>query len=123
MIESFKNYQVIVVSGSGAQGAKYNVTVDGTNAETVTGKSTGRWNGAVSFDPAVDHEIKVSTEDGKSNTTIKYVAAEKKITSDDSSVTAVSKYLFSNVDTTSYTKGDGGITFNIKFSFDEKAIW
>lgn len=123
MIESFKSYQVIVLTGSGDQGAKYNVTLDESQIETVTGKSTNRWNAAVSFDPTVDHEIKVTSEDGKSSTTVKYTAVDKKVSSNDSTVTTEVRSLFSGVDTTAYSKTDKGVTFSIKFSFDEKAIW
>lgn len=122
MVESYKKYQVIVLSGPGKEGEDVRLSIDGGSETPVKVKSDGRWVYAVNIDPEKNHEIKVNTT-GSSAISIKYTATGKKIESTVSSVTATTKLLFSDVETKQYQKKDAGIAFDIKFNFDASTLW
>lgn len=122
-IESYKNYQVIVLSGPGVEGDSVNVSIDGSTPTLVNVKSNGQWLFAVNFDPAKNHEIKVEAINTNS-ISIKYDASTKGVSSTNESVIAIAKLLYSNVETKEYTKGDkGDISFDVKFNFDTSSLW
>lgn len=122
LVESYKKYQVIVLTGPGTEGGNVNISIDGGAATAVSVKSNGLWVYAVNIDPAKDHEINI---DGSGNDaiSIKYTAKDKKIASTNSSVTAISKTLFSNVETKQYQKKGAGISFDLKLNFDASTLW
>lgn len=122
MIESYKQYKVIVLSGPGTESGTISLSVDGATPETVAVNSSGRWIYAVSVDPATNHGIKI-TQPEKEEITIKYTADSKKVESTDSSVTAESKNLFTSIETGQYQKKDNYVTFDVKINFDSKSIW
>jgi Tfp pilus assembly protein PilN len=123
-LDSFKGYQVIAITGSGVAGTTVNIKVDSGDSQAVMVKTNGTWIYAANFDPVTDHTITAqgSASDAKI-INIKYTAADKKIVSDDTSVKAGTKNLFSGVETTQYTKKDESVTFDSTFSFDGSALW
>jgi hypothetical protein len=122
LVESYKRYQVIVLSGPGVEGGSVNVSIDSGTATAVNVKSNGLWVYAINIDPDADHEIKVDTS-GSDAITIKYTAKDKKIVSTDAAVTAQAKKLFSNVEAKQYQKKDTGISFDLKLNFDVSTLW
>jgi hypothetical protein len=120
-IDSLKKYQVVSIIGNGDnQGETITISIDGNQVGTAVVKSDGTWIFASNFDPASDHEIKATK--GENTRTLKYTASDKKLTTD-SSLRAEVKSLFSNVETTHYTREGDIINFDLKANFDEKALW
>jgi Tfp pilus assembly protein PilN len=122
MVDSFKQYKVIVLSGTGQEGQAVSVALDASDAGSGKVKNDGTWHHAISFDPGVDHEIKIAVAGGDP-ISLKYTAVDKKIGSTDTTVTAKVENLFTNVTNNKYERVDGEISFDINFNFDRTAIW
>lgn len=120
-IDSYKNYKILTITGSGKVGEDLSVKVDGGEVGTIKVKSTGVWVTGVHLDFSKDHEIKV----GKNEqfVTISYKAEGEKVEGTDGSTGTV-KALFSSVESKAYEKAEGGrVRSNIKFNFDGSALW
>jgi len=148
-IESFNEYKVIVLGGSGKPGQSLKILVDGEEVARSTVKSTGEWVAAINPDPGKDHEIKVVFEDSdkasketaleedgggdienqpsenvkEESIILKYFAENKSIEGTSSQVRANTQKLFSAVHTNEYKREGGLIKFEVKMNFDGKAIW
>lgn len=121
-VESYKEYQVIVLTGSGQPNETLVVTVDSAPAGTAMVKSTGSWVYALHIDPATPHNIKITN--GVRNSDISYVPEGKKLQVAGESVTAQVKNLFTNIETKEYQKKeDGKVSFRTTFSFDGGLLW
>lgn len=121
MVESYKEYQVVVLKGSADANAEVSISLDEGTATTVTADDNGSWNYATNFNPEINHTIAVSS--GITETRLSYDSETKEITSAGEGISAEVKNLFTNVETTAYTKEGNNVTFSISFNFDREAIW
>lgn len=122
-LESYKSYKVISLSGSGEVGSTVNVKIKDGNQTSLKVKSDGRWIYAVSFDPAQNQEIIIDYGEDKTKATVKYDAKTKNIETNEGSIKAEGKNLFSDVGTDKYDKSGEIVKFTAKFNFDGGAIW
>ncbi len=121
-IESFKDYQVVSVSGKGVVGEKITISIDEGAESTTTVKSNGSWNHALSFDPLSDHSIKI-IQNGK-EISVNYSKKTKKlIIPEGHQIAATVSRLFTSVDTKQYTKEGSQVIFDANVSFSKELIW
>ncbi|MDD3481162.1 MAG: hypothetical protein PHW75_02990 [Patescibacteria group bacterium] len=121
MVESYKEYQVVVLKGSAEAGAEVTVSLDEGAEVKVVANDNGSWNYATNFNPAISHSISVTS--GVSETRLSYDSETKEITSAGEGISAEVKKLFSSVETTAYNKEGNNVSFSISFKFDREAIW
>ncbi len=121
MINSYKEYQVVAVSGRAKPGDEVSYSVGGEFSGQVNTKPDGTWNFALSFDPERDQLIMVLFDEEE--LTLEYSAEDKTISSSDEKINFRVADLFSNIRTTEYRKEDRYITFDLSLNFDSEAIW
>jgi len=122
LIESYKNYNIVVLKGTAQPEETITVTLDEGAESIATVSSNGIWNTALAFNPKDDHAITIKTNQNN-EIKLSYDANSKTLSSPESSISAEVKNLFSNIETTQYSKEGENISFNISFNFDSEAIW
>jgi Tfp pilus assembly protein PilN len=127
--ESFKKYELVVLTGSGSWGEQVSITVDDSSGVIVPVKSRNQWVYSLSFDPAVNHKIVVEKRGSGGDavgekTTLTYDSAKKEVTSDNSGQVSVrTAKLFSSVEVSQYKKTGSAVSFDATMSFDGALLW
>jgi len=119
-VTSYKNYELLVMSGTGEWGETAVITVDSQPSVGVPVKSVGTWVYSTPIDLNKDHTIKVVVGDKTDNLT--YTAATKEIKSETGSTTVALKKLFTNVEVKQYSKSDK-VVFSATINYDGALLW
>lgn len=121
-VESFKNYQVVSMSGKGNAGEKVNISIDGGTENAVNIKSNGSWTYAINFNPDSDHAITI-IQDGQ-EIRVSYNRDTKELaTSEGYEIAASVENLFTSVETNQYKKEGNQVNFDSTISFNKDLVW
>lgn len=149
-VQSFKNYQTVKLTGTGAVGKKsLYLTIDDNDPETITVESDGQWSYFLSFDPTIKHKVTISevpqkndlqnsnennqnesintevnqdTESQTYDAMLNYDPLSKQITSDSNKVSTSIKKLFSDIQIKSIDQKDLA-KCDVIMIFDGTVIW
>lgn len=121
LVDSYKIYKVIVISGNASPGDKISVNMGGSS-EDVFVKSDGSWVFPINIDLNTDQEITINLGQDKIEK-IKYLTNDRKLESTSDVIKAEAKNLFTKIEATEYQKKDNIVEFKVKFSFEKGAIW
>lgn len=128
-VESYKKYELVVLSGSGSWGEQAYVTVDDINISTVPVKSNNQWVFSTAFDLNTNHKITIErkTSSGEvvgEKTSFTYDATKKEMTSDQpNGVNIKTAKLFNSVEVSQYKKVGSTVTFDATMNFDGALLW
>lgn len=120
MEESFKNYQIIRLSGFANTGS-IKVSIDSSEPKEIKTRLDNSWSYALGFDPNTNHEIKIDVA-GSESTILNYNAEQKSI-SGPGNINAEIRKLFKAVEMPGYEKQGNRVLFSAKISFDKGALW
>jgi len=129
-VESYKKYELVVLSGSGTWGNQMSITLDDSAPVLIPVKSNGQWVYPIAFDPFVNHKIlveektSVEGEAAKETVTLTYNAESKEITSDKpGEVNVKTATLFTNVEVSQYKKNGSAVSFDATMNFNGAILW
>jgi hypothetical protein len=117
-IESYKNYKVLVMRGTGLPQEEVRLTHNGTDHTTVI-RSDGTWVYAIKAPPESDFNV---TLGGAVTGEIAYVTSTDTL----SSATGVDSQiinLFTEIVTTQYTKEGSKVSFDATYNVNTEALW
>jgi Tfp pilus assembly protein PilN len=118
-IDSYKAYQVLVLSGTGNPQDEVSFALNNKTYSTQI-KNNGSWVLAIKISTKTDFEINAS---GDITGKIKYTSNNETITSEAAGVSAKLINLYSNISTKQYAKEASGVNFDSTFNVGTEALW
>lgn len=119
-LESYENYQAVVLSGTGEPQDEINFEMNSANIGTTRVKSDGSWVYALEVSTEQNFVLEVS---GATQDKITYSATTKELRSESGKVTTGIANLFTNLVTKQYTKDGNGVNFNATFNIATGVLW
>lgn len=120
-IESYKNYQVIVMTGTGTPQEEVSIVFDGGTPAKATVKSDGTWIYATKIDLNENHTVEITS--GTEVSKISYNASTQKITTEQGTASARVENLFSGIETKQYSKEGSTVTFDATLTVQTGVLW
>lgn len=120
-INSYKSYQVITLKGTGDPEKEVEVHLDNALNGTTKVNNSGVWVYSIMLTSDQDHQIIVNVNDSESS--LSYLAAQKTIDSHEETVSAEVIFMFTDINTSQYTKEGTEVIFDSTFNFASEALW
>jgi hypothetical protein len=123
LVDGYKEYEVISVSGVAEPNKVVLITLDGGIGVEVKTKETGSYKYAFKFDSTVDHKIVIQRDGDQQEQSVNYTAATKELKAD-SGITAKTGKLFYDVEVKQYERKENNrIKFGAKYKFNKELVW
>jgi Tfp pilus assembly protein PilN len=119
-IESYKEYQVLVLSGSGTPQETVTVSLDGSILGTTRVKTDGSWVYAARVTTDKDFQMDIT---GATNDKVTYTRETSMVKAEYGSVGARVENLFSNMNTKQYQKEGSTVNFDSTFTVLTGVLW
>lgn len=119
-IQSYENYKVVVLSGTGPSQEEVKFTLDGKNVGATKVKSNGSWIFALKVSADSDFVIEASWA---VTDKVIYTAATKGLRSESGRITTGTANLFKDISTKQYAKDGNGVTFDCTYTVNTEVLW
>lgn len=119
-IQSYENYKVVVLSGTGPSQEQIKFSLDGNSIGATKVKSNGSWVYALKVSTDQDFVIESS---GAVADKVIYTASTKELRSESGRITTGTANLFKDISTKQYAKDGNGVTFDCTYTIATEVLW